>query len=231
MKKFTSVLTIIVLLLIGNNNTVSAQAFQKGNINVDLGIGFGAYGTKSTFTNTFNGVSTSTSETDGAASTLVPVQIEYGVTDRIGIGFLFQYNNYFINDSDKVSLDKVSCVDFGLNFNFHLLNSDRNDLFVTAGLGFSSINVDYTSLATLFVESYTGSGVYYGIGITDRFFIFDNIGLIFNISYRGYTYSALEAEYTSAVKTTIANSSDTYSQELDWSFSGINVGTGLAVKF
>jgi len=230
MKKITGVFAITIALLM-INNFANAQAFQKGNINIDLGIGFGAYGTKSTFTTTSNGVSISDSETDGAASTLVPVQIEYGVTDRIGVGFLFQYNNYFINDSDKVSLDKVSCVDFGLNFNFHLLNSDRNDLFVTAGLGMSSISVDYTSLASLFVESYGGTGVYYGLGITDRFFILDNVGLLFNISYRGYSYSALEAEFTPDAKTIIANSSSTFTQELDWSFSGVNIGTGIALKF
>ena len=48
MKNLSFKSILVVLLTISSVNLFS-QAFEKGNINFDLGLGFGAYGTKVTY--------------------------------------------------------------------------------------------------------------------------------------------------------------------------------------
>ncbi len=234
MKKITTTLLIIVSLLFLNLNT-SAQAFQKGNVNFDVGIGFGAYGTTQTQTTklSFGAVSSDTTYTDsdGAASMVIPISFEYGVSDKIGIGADLIINNYIIAEEDKDAISSVKAFDFGAKFNYHLLNSDKNDLMIGVGIGFSSIKWELEPNIHQFIESYSGSCVYWSIGITDRIFFSENVGILFNLGYKGYSYSGLEAELTSEAKEVISSFGATFSQEIDWKFNGVNIGTGLALKF
>jgi hypothetical protein len=95
MKKITSYLIIIGAIFLISQN-LQAQAFQKGNVNVDVGLGFGIYGTSQTATTGLtadvNGTSlvilpeTTSDTTDGAASTMIPISFEYGISNRIGLG-------------------------------------------------------------------------------------------------------------------------------------------------
>lgn len=225
------VIFLLVTIFFIQSGTLKAQAFEKGNFNIDLGFGFGLYGTSQKSTTTYNGLTVTDTETDGAVSTIVPILFEYGISDKIGLGAEFAYNNYSINDSDKVFLNKVSSIDFGLKVNYHLLNSDKNDLFVGFGIGMSSMNVDYTTSAFQFIEGFKGSGMYFSIGLTDRIFFSDHIGILFNLGYRGYNYSKLEADFSSEAEEIFANAGVDYSQNFEWKFNGVHIGTGIAVKF
>ncbi len=236
MKKNAIQFFFIASLLI-LSNTISAQAFQKGNINVDVGVGFGAYGTNQTQTTEISWLGFSISDThdttDGAASTAIPIGFEYGISDKIGIGADFTYNNYFINDSDRVHLNSVKAIDFGVKFNYHLLNADRNDLFIGLGIGFSSIKWDFNTdpLDPFDAKSASGSGVYWNIGLTDRIFFSDNVGILFHLGYKGYSYPSIEHELTSETQQALAAANATYSQKVKWQMNGVNIGTGLAIKF
>jgi hypothetical protein len=214
MKKTIYSLLIILSFLMMNNNS-NAQAFQKGNMNMDIGLGFGAYGTTTTtFTIDFLGIPITVTDEDGAASFMVPITVEYGVSDRIGIGFQLGFANYFIDNEDSTeTTESVRSVDFALKFNFHLLNSDKNDLFVGLGIGGSSVN-----WRDLSGEEFTGTGSIFTLHITDRIFINDNVGILFNLGYTGYNYSKIES------------SNDLINWELKWTLKGINFGTGLALK-
>jgi hypothetical protein len=232
MKKTTTIcLTFIIILTF--NNEVSAQAFQKGNINIDLGVGFGVYGTSNTWTTTLNGVSETTTESDGAVSTVIPINFEYGVMDKLGIGADFRYSNYVVNNNDSNDrTESVRAMDFGLKFNFHLLNADKNDLFIGLGIGYSSINWKYQTDGVGFeAGSASGSGIYYSFGITDRIFFSDNIGMLVNLSYVGYKYSKINIDLTSEGEQFLVDNNLNYSQKFDWSLNGVNIGIGLALKF
>jgi len=230
MKIVVGFLIAISIILVGGD--ANAQAFQKGNKNLDIGIGFGAYGTTQTVTTSFNGVPITSTESDGAASTIIPIRFEYGVGQKIGLGAELLFNNYFINDSDKVHINSVKSADFGLSFSFHLLNSDKNDLFISVGLGGSSLNIDYNTSQTQWLESVSGSGMYFSLGISDRIFFSDRIGILFNLGYRGYNYSDLDVEVSSEAQAVFALFGVTnYSQSWEWTFRGVHLGTGLAVKF
>jgi len=96
------------------------------------------------------------------------------------------------------------------------------------GLGFSTIKWSYKTSTTQVIESYKGSGIYYTFGITDRFFIADFLGIFANVSYKGYSYNTINANYTSSFQQ-IANSAN--SQKFSWKLNGVNLSAGLSFKF
>lgn len=238
MKKIILLSIALSSLLLMSQNT-QAQAFQKGNINFDVGLGFGIYGTSQTQTLKVSVagvplIDDVSDTTDGAASMIIPISFEYGVTDKIGVGVDFAYSNYFISDSDQVNTESVKAIDFGLKFNYHLLNSDRNDLFVGLGVGYSNMSwsfVEKDPTNPFESQSASGSGVYWTVGVTDRIFFTDNIGILFNLNYRGYSYSSIEYELTSDAQQIISNANATYSNTFKFKLNGVHLGIGLAVKF
>ncbi len=164
MKKLIATLFILPVFVFTNHTY--GQAFQKGNINIDLGLGFGAYGTKVTFKDSNSGLEFT--ETDGAVSTVIPLSFEYGISDRIGLGLQVGMSSYFIDNEDSTDVsESVKSVDFALKFNFHLLNADRNDLFVGLAIGGSSVNWTFKNSS----ETYSGSGTYFSLYLTDRIFL------------------------------------------------------------
>ena len=228
MKKilYNVAIAISILFIYQDSN---AQAFQKGNKNIDVGVGFGLYATTTTLTVQlpFLG-STTIVENDGAASTLIPIEFEYGVSDKIGIGAQLGFSNYFIDDSTEVksngiatgemednTTESVKSIDFAIKVNYHLLNADRNDLFIGLALGVSNVTWNDQS-----GEALKGKGSYFSIYIKDRIFFSDNIGILFNLGYTRYNYSNITA-----------SSSNATINSLKWNLGGVNIGTGLAVKF
>lgn len=238
MKK-TIFFTLIFASFFLMNQNIQAQAFQKGNLNFDLGIGFGIYGTSQTqtFKVSVAGapiIDDKQDTTDGAASMIIPLSFEYGLTDKVGLGVDLTYSNYFISDSDNVNTESVKAFDVGAKFNYHLLNSDKNDLMIGIGIGYSNMSWKFipTDVTNPFEsESAGGSGVYWTIGVTDRIFFTDNIGILFNLNYRGYSYSNIEYELTSEANQILTAADAEYSNKLVFNMNGVHFGLGLAVKF
>ncbi|MDB4533512.1 hypothetical protein N9242_01475 [Vicingaceae bacterium] len=242
MKKITTIVLIIGGVFVLNNN-LQAQAFQKGNFNLDIGLGFGVFGTKQTATTklSFDAFGTPFSQTsvndtsDGAASFIVPIGFEYGVSNKIGLGLEFSNSNYAIDENDREFVSSVKGLDFGIKVNYHLLNSEKNDLFIGIGFGFSKVNWTFKSDATnLFgLTTAAGSGRCFSIGVTDRIFFSDHFGIMFNLGYRGYTYPEINYEtgdVASALEAFGATNVQ-FSQQLEWKLNGVHIGAGLAIKF
>jgi len=239
MKKLIKISFILVLLVVTNNSF--GQAFQKGNWNVDVGVGLGAYATQTTISVPIPILGTITSTAnDGAASVMVPIGVEYGISNRFGLGVQLGFSNYFIDDSTEVknpltgqetgemqenNTESVKSVDFALKFNFHLLEAEKNDLYVGLALGGSSItwqwkDVDNNNNSSQ-VETLSGSGSYASLYITDRIFFSDRFGIFFNLGYTVYNYSQVNS----------SSSSNSVINSLKWNAKGVNIGTGLALKF
>lgn len=242
MKKIITSFSILGLSLIFINHT-QAQAFQKGNINIDIGIGFGIYGTqqKTTSNLSFEVGGTPFSQTnvndttDGAVSRIIPISFEYGISDKIGLGLDLTSSNYYIDEDDRKYTRSVKGFDFGLKANYHLLNADKNDLFIGIGLGVSSMNWEFENDVTnvFGLSSASGSGLYFSLGITDRIFFSDHVGILFNLGYRGYSYPEIRYDVKDATSTLAALgvTNIKFSQTSDWKLNGVHIGTGLAIKF
>ena len=239
MKKLIIISLALVATLILNKN-VNAQAFQKGTINIDLGIGFGIYGTSQSSTSEINATiggipysqKTTHDTTDGTASTVIPISFEYGIADKIGLGLDVTYNSYFINDSDRVNLESVKAFDFGPKFSYHPLNSDFYDLSVGLGFGFTSIKWNVTGLNN--AEDFSGSGFYFNLDIKNKFWFSEHIGAYLNVGYKGNFYGKINRD-TSAQEASIEAipgfSNVSIKDEFTWSMHGANIGIGLALKF
>jgi len=205
----------LLLVTLITSSTVFGQAFEKGNINIDLGLGFGAYGTRVTYKDANSGLEFSA--TDGAASTVIPLSFEYGISNKVGLGLQIGMSNYFIDKEDSNDVtESVKSVDFALKVNFHLLNADRNDLFIGMAIGGSSVNWAFENSS----ETYSGSGSYFSLSLTDRIFFSDNVGMLVNLGYTGYNYTNMKSSTDNPIL-----------DNLKWSVKGVNFGIGLAVKF
>ncbi len=101
MNRITTFCLVIMSLIIINNVNAQSPSFEKGGFHVDLGVNLAVYGTKSQWTATWSNADTSVTQTDtdtdGAASTIIPLSLEYGISDNIGLGLDIRYSNYFID--------------------------------------------------------------------------------------------------------------------------------------
>jgi len=245
MKKITTIFTIVLSILMINNNS-QAQAFKKGTINVDLGIGYGLYRTSSSHTeertatvdpstglpSNFLNYNRTRDTTDGALSTVIPLSLEYGLSEKIGVGIDITYNSYYIQDSDKVDLKSVKAFDFGPKFNYHPLNSDFYDLVFGLGVGFTSIK--WNAAATSNSDDYSGSGFYLNLDIKNKFWFSEHIGAYLNLGYKGNFYSAINRDTSSDeldLESLSYVSNVTIKDEFSFNLHGANIGVGLAVKF
>ena len=246
MKIITNTIAIVILLLL-TNNIINAQAFQKGSVNIDFGIGFGLYATSQTSTYQIEadvfGVHYSDKSihdtTDGAASTIIPLSIEYGLSNKFGVGLDITYNSYFINDSDRVYLKSVKAFDFGPKFSYHPLNSDFYDLVIGLGVGFTNITWNYETVVfgygiTTTPESSKGSGVYINFDIKNKFWFSEHIGAYLNLGYKGNFYAAIKrdnAVYETQLESVPGITNVSIKDEFSFKMNGVNLGIGLALKF
>lgn len=228
MKKLLFLLLVLFLLPFQN---VKGQAFQKGNFNIDLGIGFGAYKTVTTYTTPeiiFLGITIppqTFKDEDGAVSGMIPLSLEYGISNKFGLGLEFCSVNYAIDDSTENNAgdivqnntESVKSKDLMLFVNYHLLESDKNDLFI--GLGFGSSSVVWTFKDNSTYE-YSGRGGLFKLYIKDRLFFGEHVGMLFNLGYTSYVYNDMETSDNNAIL-----------EGLKWNVKGLNMGVGLALKF
>jgi hypothetical protein len=206
------------------------KAFKKGDITASLGIGFGVYGTKvhteydQQVFNLATGFSTvryKQDTTDGAASAVFPLEVEYGVTNWLGLGGRFAFSNY-TRDSTNTNA-RVHSLDADLMVNVHLVKSRRFDMPLSLYIGYS--NIKYLT-HDAFGSMAKDNGMSYGIALVPRIYFGDHIGMFFNVGYAGYNYPSLQF------------SNDTYpdlNSQNNWLYSlkgnGLNMGLGLIGKF
>lgn len=215
------------------NNAANAQAFQKGNINVDLDLGIGAYATQTSWTAGVGPLTYSGSNADGTASKIFRIGGEYGISNKFGIGLKFGASNYLIAEKDRDTIRSAKSTDFALNINYHLLNTEKNDLFIALELGRTNGTWLFHEDKT-FLSSTKGTGGYFALGLTDRLFFSKNIGILFSLKYSAFNYNNITTELSSIGKGVVSALS--FLGTPSWNFNsitlnGVYFGTGLAVKF
>lgn len=193
---------------------IQAQAWQKGNSNIDIGIELAGYGSEVSYQEDRPGSEVIRGEKDGAASLYIPISYEYGIGEKIGIGAELAFSNYFL-DPDSNDVNSVNGVDFSLLVNYHFLDSEKHDLMIGLLLGGSSVNWDFDDGNTL-----KGSGSKFSLYLKDRIMFSEQIGMLLHLGYVSYTYDKVDS-----------SKSDVTLKSLDWKLGGVNFGTGLALRF
>ncbi len=75
---------LILFCLISSG--INAQAFQKGNINFDLGLGLGVYSNNQTTRLAVGSALVEKDTIDGAASTIIPLNFEFLIRLELVLG-------------------------------------------------------------------------------------------------------------------------------------------------
>ncbi len=237
MKKITLIIGAFGLLTV-SANAQDDKAFKKGDMTVELGAGFGLYGTHahesynenvvvvngSTFS--IQKVRTTKDTTDAALSAIYPIAFEYGVTNWLGVGARIAYCRY-LGGTDSATGYKptVHSIDADVFADFHLVKSKHFDMPVRVTLGYS--NFKYLSNDP-FDSQAKDNGINYGISLIPRIFFGQHIGMYFNVGYAGYNYPSMIFS-----NNTDSNTNDNGGQDLKYKLSGngFNIGLGLIGKF
>ena len=171
------------------STTSMAQFNEKGTIHLAIGTALGAHGTEYTWTQRiiFFGtpITLSDTETDGAATVTVPVEMDFGVTNRFSMGFYLEPGMYL--DSNNTESNTLFLG--GLQPRFYLINGDRFALLAGAQIGLAGLKIDRSESTTVggvnvlneSSASYAGGG--FGLGAGAVFQFSELIGLQLHLRY------------------------------------------------
>jgi hypothetical protein len=196
--KIISKLFIIGSLIISfvfTNNLSRAQSFQKGTMDIDLGLGFGFYATQ--VTTTINSVDFSS--TGHAGSWIVPLSFEYGIGNRVGLGLELVSDTY-ITQTDSTTNAKPNdhSTEFALFGNYHFVRTEHIDFYGGLTLGVSSITINTDNSAN---GVFTSGGSFVDIHFNSRFFIGNHFA--FTLSLRFPTLNYANGTYTDDLQNSI----------------------------
>ncbi len=174
MKTKLFLLFVIALL----QTTLQAQSFRFGTIAADAGLGFGIYGIRG-----YSPVNGSTVSGIGAIGTLPRINAEFGVLRYLGVGISYRRGTY-----GKSSAGPIRGTDMMLRANFHLANkSEKFDLVIGAGYGFSSFNGDLNS-----TQNIRAKGGIINVHVTPHIYFGKYIGMFAGLGYNKHLFNKVE---------------------------------------
>lgn len=165
-----------------------AQVFEKGDWSIDLGVGYADNKTNRsiTFSNYYYGVRTET-EAKKQGSVMLSVGVEYRLFDKIGLALEGQLAttgpSYYVSEA-------IGHQDLKLKFNYHLFNSNINDLFF--GIAFGMSHLKWEKSSTSWAYGGSGTSPLVELSISDRLFVRDKRAISINIFYTKYWYDQLK---------------------------------------
>ncbi len=178
MKKTALISTLIVGVSILTVLSAYAQAFRQGSIL--LGVTEGS--TTSAYSTSNDALPAHPSSTENINGTRDPFTIEYGLTNRIGMGFTSGSDIYFVNPvafyGSDISATTIKTVttEFTLNLSYHFYVSKRNDLSFTGSVGTSSVGINgYTGDLKY---QYLANGNILRFGLHARHYFWRRLGVL-----------------------------------------------------
>lgn len=209
------ILVLAIISLFISTTAFSQNAFEKGNILFDVGIGFGVY--KTEVKSEIGGVSST--KKDGGVAVLIPIKAQYGISDKFSIGLMFQPANYFV-DSSETTNEEATGGSFRLLANYYLVNKEKFVLYSELGFGTANFKQsDDPKDGDKFSADWSGSTFNLGIGI--RYYFTEHVGFFSNVAYNSYSFDLDE----------VTINQETF-KNLNWdaTFSGTEITVGIAVK-
>ncbi|TAH42658.1 MAG: hypothetical protein EYC69_05320 [Bacteroidetes bacterium] len=201
-----SFMRLLLISLLFLPFALNAQSFERGDVIFGAGISLGIYGTEG-----FD-PETNIRETDGALNRIIPLSIEFGLTNNIGIGAEVRLNKYASNKDSASAKNN----DYSLMLNYHFFRTSFFNMQLGIKYGLSTFN--YTNKIDLGEFNATGQNFQAIIGA--NFFPGEHIGFNINAGFNSLTYKDGE------IKDVLGNKSD-----YELLLNGGNIGIGVMLKF
>jgi len=175
MKKKITLNLILAVVLTLSTTVSNAQAVEKGNMIADVYYGWGSL--NKAFLKSITDNNTAKLTSFGP----IGARFEYMTSDKIGIGFDFNYTDNTVSWDDDIYTYKynVTRIRFMPRINIHFGGSENFDAYFGAAAGYRSVNRTYSSTDPLYQGSTTAgiNPIAIRIALGARYFITDNIGL------------------------------------------------------
>lgn len=199
------------------------QAITKGNILVNTGVGFGIGSVKT---------SIDSSESTTAVPGLLHITAGYAITDDFSAGIRLERNGYV---SDKEDSSKITSINPSLVLTYNFVNNETFTFYSALDIGTSSLT--FTSERPEDVKNNVTlkgkSGVKWGIDLGLNSYFSDNVGLFFTAGYASYSYNKLTYHNDSGDPKdwTFTEDGTLDGTPAKLIFGGVNIRTGIALKF
>jgi hypothetical protein len=231
MKKISLILVVCALLV--NKMHAQDKAFQKGTFSISVGAGLSGYSTKTHYEHDvlyWNGVGMSTirvteDTTDGAVATVIPLTLEYGVSNWLSVGARFSYNKFFTGSDSANSNIKptVKSLDGDLVIGLHFIKTKHFDMPLNISAGYSSFTYASNDAQNNMAKD---GGINFGVAVNPRIYFGKHVGMFFNLGYTSVAYNSMTFSNDQD-----SNLNDTDNREYTLKGAGANFGLGFIVKF
>lgn len=205
MKTKLFLLFTIALLQTG----LKAQSFRFGTVAADVGLGGGIYGISG-----YSPVNKTNVSGIGAVGTLPRLNAEFGLLRYFGAGISYRRGTY-----GKGSAGPIRGSDILFRGNFHLANkSEKFDLVIGAGYGFSKFNGTYSSSQYI-----NAKGGILNIHVTPHMYFGKYVGMFVGLGYNKHLFNKVD----------IKNGSDYYTEAdgATWKMGGVYFEFGVSGHF
>jgi len=194
-----------------------SQSYEKGDILIDGGIGLGIYGTN--VKQTISGVTNE--ESDGTASVLIPIKVQYGISKKFSVGILVQPENYIVdNDSASIKKEDAKGSSFRVIGTYYIINNDKFNLNAEIGFGSATFKQEVEENGNTSEAEWRGGNFALGLGL--KYYFSKHIGFFANTSYSNYSFDIDKWTFNN-----VTIDADGWEAK----FSGAEVTVGLALKF
>lgn len=183
-----------------------AQSFERGDVILSAGIDLGVYSTEG-----FDPVA-DIKKTDGALSRLIPIGVEFALTNNFGIGAQLRLNSYAGNKDSSSAKNN----DYSLMLNYHFLRSTVFNMQIGVKYGLSDFN--YTNKIN--EGKFDAKGGNFQLELGANIFPGEHIGFNVHAGYNKLSYKKGEI---------VSNQGDKTDYELY--LTGANIGVALLIKF
>jgi len=188
---------------------LAQYSFERHSVLIDWGTGVGIY----KLTASSNGNSSSFI----GGQFITPLDFEYGLTERIGVGLRIE-PGFASNDSTKESFKSSNA---GIKVYYHFLNFKRTTIFLSTGLNGASCKFNRPSDST----SIAGKGSNFQLGLGLRRYIWrETIGFFIKAEISNYSFTKWKNE--SKIKAINQAFLDNYKLKAN----GLHFSVGLAIQ-
>jgi hypothetical protein len=186
MKKHLILLTSLLLSIL------SAKAQKEHEFQIRGGFGFAVYGTETESTLKTPIGDFSSTETDGAATLHLPLELRYAFNTHVNAGLDFKFGSYLYDpDSSKGKSNRFAI--FGLAGEYSFIAREKLRWYGGIGINFGSLVLEETDDAGNTSRlTYGGGGFRLNTGLL--VFLVGGFGLNFNLGYDAHNFNLNEYE-------------------------------------